>query len=127
MEFWFWIFPMTGIVVILTILLINAAATVSSIFDSIAISPQPKPVKEAKTKAKFKAANSRRTVKPSNPVKVVKPSNITSDEDINLVVSGLVHLGVKKSKARRIVAKMCKDKCYDDTQKLFEACFPYIN
>ena len=51
----------------------------------------------------------------------------TSQENIDLVISGLTKIGVKKSKAKSIVSRMCKDKCYDDAQDLFEACFPYIN
>lgn len=56
---------------------------------------------------------------------VIKESK-TSEEIINLVISGLVNIGVKRSRARSIVSEMCKDKCYDDAQDLFEACFPYI-
>lgn len=65
----------------------------------------------------------------STGVDIVKKSQVkkTSKENIDLVVSGLVHIGVKKIKANAIVNKMCKDKHYEDAQDLFEACFPYIN
>lgn len=64
------------------------------------------------------------------PVKhlpITKPKPETSQDNIDLVVSGLTRIGVKKTKAKSIVNKMCKDKYYDDAQDLFEACFPYIN
>lgn len=56
-----------------------------------------------------------------------KPKLETSQDNIDLVVSGLTRIGVKKAKAKSIVNKMCKDKYYDDAQDLFEACFPHIN
>lgn len=64
------------------------------------------------------------------PVKhlpTTKPKLETSQDNIDLVVSGLTRIGVKKTKAKSIVNKMCKDKYYDDAQDLFEACFPHIN
>lgn len=57
---------------------------------------------------------------------VVKESPSTSQEVINLVVDGLMKVGVKKAKAKQIV-KMCNNKCYNDPQDLFVACFPHIN
>ena len=50
----------------------------------------------------------------------------TSQENIDLVISGLVKIGVKKARAKKIV-EMCNTKYYEDAQDLFEACFPHIN
>lgn len=56
-----------------------------------------------------------------------KPLKKTSQENIDLVINGLVKIGMKKVKAASLVSKMCKDRYYDDAQDLFEACFPHIN
>jgi len=65
-------------------------------------------------------------------IKSVKPSpkptiNTTSQGNKDMVISGLVHIGMKKTNAKALVARMCKNKYYDDAQKLFEDCFPHIN
>ena len=60
------------------------------------------------------------------PVKTVKKTTTTSKETIDTVIKGMVHLGLHKSKAKKIALQMCINKYYDDPQDLFEACFPYI-
>lgn len=59
-------------------------------------------------------------------IKPVEKTKTTSSSDRDLVISGLVHIGMKKKEATSLVAKMCKNNYYDDAQKLFEACFPHI-
>lgn len=86
--------------------------------------PQPKAVKPQ--------SKQRRTPSKSNVVKpkqarVEQVTPKTNKDIIDLVTSGLVHIGMKKSKAKSLVAKMCINKCYTCEQKLFEDCFPYIN
>jgi hypothetical protein len=57
-----------------------------------------------------------------------KPVSVqTAQKTIDLVVGGLVHIGMKRAKAKSLVAKMCKNSYYQDEQKLFEDCFPHIN
>jgi len=65
-------------------------------------------------------------------IKSVKPNpkptiNTTTKETKDMVISGLVNIGMRKANANALVAKMCKNKYYDDAQKLFEDCFPHIN
>ena len=84
---------------------------------------QPKPVSVAKPATKKKPKM--KSVSPK-PVEQKPAMRITSDENINLVISGLVHIGMKKTNAKALVIKMCKNRYYDDAQALFEACFPYI-
>ena len=62
----------------------------------------------------------------TNNFTATKKTSTTSIETINAVISGMVHLGMHKSKAKKIVLQMCNNKCYDDPQDLFEVCFPYI-
>lgn len=62
----------------------------------------------------------------TNSFTTVKKRPTTSKETIDTVVNGMVHLGMHKSKAKKIVLQMCINKYYDDPQDLFEKCFPYI-
>jgi hypothetical protein len=65
---------------------------------------------------------------PKLAIEKPKPTiNTTSQGNKDMVISGLVHVGMKKTNAKALVARMCKNKYYDDAQKLFEDCFPHIN
>jgi hypothetical protein len=82
---------------------------------------QPQPKREPKIK------NTNIKNKKIAPKPKPKPVIITtSEENKDMVISGLVRIGMKKTNARALVAKMCKNKYYDDAQKLFENCFPHI-
>lgn len=86
---------------------------------SVAVKPKKKPAHQyVKPKPKIK---NQPMIQPP-----VEKTKLTSNSDRDLVVSGLVHIGMKKREATSLVAKMCKNNYYDDAQKLFEACFPHI-
>lgn len=86
--------------------------------------PQPKIVKQQPKK--YPTPSKPKVVKPKQ-ARVEQTTPKTNKDIIDLVVSGLVHIGMKKTKAKSLVAKMCINKCYTSEQKLFEDCFPYIN
>jgi len=85
----------------------------------VVVQPKKKPVHQY-VKPKPKIKNETVIQQP------VEKTKLTSNSDRDLVVSGLVHIGMKKREATSLVAKMCKNNYYDDAQKLFEACFPHI-
>jgi len=87
----------------------------------LVIQPQPK------REPKIKNTNIKNKKIAPKPKPKPKPVIITtSEENKDMVISGLVRIGMKKTNARALVAKMCKNKYYDDAQKLFENCFPHI-
>lgn len=107
------------------------------IINMINIGP-PKKVEEVEPDIEWVFENPKATKRPTlkkkkpkvnTQIKPVKPkpaTNTTTKETKDMVISGLVHIGMKKVDARSLVLKMCKNKYYDDAQKLFEDCFPHI-